>query len=437
MSVLSQLIAAAPRYTQLLRSQYQSPADLAGYLKKRLDETLRIAATIPFYAQRLVSSHRTHHLEGWPVLKRSEIGALNASVRKLRPETPFAVGRSSGTTGAPAEFLFDPAHQRGRFAARARYLRAHGWSPLMRSAWTIAMPDDVGEGHFVRSRLFPGASFLKNYANFSDYVGWLRRIDPVFICTLPSDLEGLVRVFEREGERLPSLRKILCGSEVLDDALREQTRRVLGVEIAEYYGSTEAFLAWQCPAGSYHINAEHVLLEIVDDNGRSVQAGELGRVLMTTLENHLMPLVRYEIGDSAIAASSPCRCGRTLPTMGRVEGRTISLFHLREGRIVSPWRLLHALGDCQELAQYQLVQKGLDRFHVRYVAEHPLSAEAVASLHAAFRHMLSCDVTISFEPVRQIARTRSGKVLSAICEWPAVFSQSASEVMMNTEGLVR
>jgi phenylacetate-CoA ligase len=417
MSVLTQLLAAAPRYAQLRFSQYQSVAARTAATRARLAETLQAASSIPFYANRVRRDSGAGNLASWPILKRAAIAELNQSVRSVRPETPFASARSSGSTGAPAEFLFDAAHQRGRFAARARYLRAHGWSPWVRSAWTIALPDDVGEGQFVRSRLFPRAEFLKDYANFSDYVAWLCKVDPVYLCTLPSDLEGLVRTFELNRVRLPSLKKVLCGSEVLDDALRERTRRVLGVEVAEYYGSTEAFLAWQCPSGSFHINSEHVLLELVDDAGGPVRSGELGRVLVTTLENHLMPLVRYEIGDCAVASSSPCVCGRTLPTLGRVEGRTISLFYTTDGRLISPWRLIHRLSDCTEINQFQIVQKSLAHYQVRYVAEQPLRAELVTSLCASFRDMLAGDVTTTFDRVAEIARTRSGKTLSSICEW--------------------
>jgi phenylacetate-CoA ligase len=430
MSVLTQLIGAAPRYAQLVRSQYQSGDRMASYVAARLDKTLRIAAAIPFYAQRLPKGGAPTRLEDWPILQRPAVAELNVSARALRPIMPYATGRSSGSTGAPVEFLFDASHQRGRFAARARYLRAHGWSPLVRSAWTIAMPDDVGEGPFVRSRLFPGAQFLKQYGDFTDYAAWLRKLDPVYLCTLPSDLDGLVRVFARDGTQtpLPSLRKILCGSEVLDDALRERTRRVLGVEIAEYYGSTEAFLAWQCPRGIYHINAEHVVLEIVDDDYRSVSAGQLGRVLVTTLENHLMPLVRYEIGDYAVASTGQCECGRTLPTLRRVAGRTISLFHMPDGRLISPWRLIHSLSDREELKQFQIVQKTLDHFQIRYVCAAPLTANQTASIINSFRDMLAPEVTLSFERTAEISRTRSGKVLSAICEWKPPATPARSDI---------
>ena len=163
---------------------------------------------------------------------------------------------------------------------------------------------------------------------------------PEFLYTMPSNLDGLLRVFEQRAIRLDSLRCIFSGGEVLEDSIRERTRHLLGVEIRDNYGSTEGFIAWQCPAGSYHINAEHVTVEIVDESGIPVAPGQMGRILITTLENRLMPLIRYEIGDYAIASNDLCTCGRTLPVLGKVIGRGINLFRLPGGRLKSPWPLV-------------------------------------------------------------------------------------------------
>src|SRR6202021_2920702 len=103
-------------------------------------------------------------------------------------------------------------------------------------------------------------------------------------------------------------------------------------------------------------------LEVVDERGAPSRAGEMGRVLVTTLQNHLMPLVRYEIGDYAIVATEPCICGRTLPALDRVIGRSVNLFRLRGGRLLSPWLLMGAVRDRLELKQYQIVQYAFDRF---------------------------------------------------------------------------
>jgi phenylacetate-CoA ligase len=131
-----------------------------------------------------------------------------------------------------------------------------------------------------------------------------------------------------------------------------------------------------------------------------------------------------------VASSSPCECGRTLPTLGRVEGRTISLFHTADGRLISPWRLIQHLNDCAALAQFQIVQKDLDYYHVRYVADRPLSTKLTASLCDSFCEMLAHNVTVTFERVAEISRTRTGKILSAICEWTPHVRQAQSDIPM-------
>jgi len=190
----------------------------------------------------------------------------------------------------------------------------------------------------------------------------------------------------------------------------------MGVDISDNYGSTEAFVAWQCHVGKYHINAEHVFVEIIDENGEPCGPGDMGRVLVTTLQNHLMPLVRYEIGDYAIAATEPCKCGRTLPALERVIGRTVNLFRLRGGKLLSPWLLMGAVRDRLELKQYQIVQHAMDRFGIKLVVDHPWSPEQERRLHEDFARIIGNEVQVSLERVEYITRTAGRKFMSTISE---------------------
>ena len=86
------------------------------------------------------------------------------------------------------------------------------------------------------------------------------------------------------------------------------------------YSSQEVgYIALQCPENeSYHIQAENVLVEILDDDGLPCEPGEVGRVVVTALHNLATPLLRYDIGDYA-EVGSPCSCGRRVyPCFGDV-----------------------------------------------------------------------------------------------------------------------
>ncbi len=412
------LLTAIPRYLQLSRSQWWSPEHLDAYQKEQLDRTLRVASSIPFYADRFGGRYRAEALGSLPVLRRTEIAELNRSVRGLYPEQKdFAFVNSSGTTGYRIHVLIDGSHQRGRFAARARYLVANGWHPLLRSAWILGLrPGSTPDWKLTQSRLLVGTSFFSHIDDFETQVARLRKTDPHFVYTLPSNLEALLSIFAKQNSRLPSLRKVFTGGEVLEASVREQTRRVLGVEIADNYGSSEMFFAWQCLSGSYHLNAEHVLVEIVDEEGKPVAPGEMGKVLATTLENRLMPLIRYEVDDYAIAAGGLCPCGRTLPLIGDIIGRGVNLFHLPDGQLLSPWKLKEAFKQMPEVRQLQIVQRALDEYLIRFASDSEFGSEVESYIRRGFLAMVGATASLSFERVDKIARAPSGKFMAALCE---------------------
>lgn len=413
------MLGAAASLARLRRSQYWPAERLERDRHDRLAATLRAAAVIPFYAERLGAEPAPSDFSRLPILGRAEVAELARSVRSLHPPAArFVSDRSSGSTGMPVEFLFDESHQRGRLAARARYLLENGWNPLWRFAWIVniwpgaATPD----GRLAANPLLWRASFLSQTSELTEQLDWLARLDPVFLYAYPSNLDGIAELAERRGWRPRSLRRIFSGSEVLDDSIRERVERVFGAGIADNYGSTEAFLAWQCPRGRYHVNAEHVIVEVVDDDGRPAPVGQMGRVLVTTLENRLMPLVRYAIGDYAVAEEGGCACGRTLPVLGRIIGRGINLFRAADGRSMSPWELVGPLKRTAAMRQFQLVQRAVDHFTVRFVADSDLGDAALASIRAELARLMKSDLRVDFERQASISRAPSGKYMTALCE---------------------
>jgi len=427
MSAALKLLDTAIRYRDLLKSQYWEPERLQRYVSQRLDSMLASAARIPFYNSRLGGMPHSGDFAHLPILRRPDIPELSASVRGLYPpDTTFISDASSGSTGWPCAYLFDRRHQRGRFGARARYLRAHGWSPLKRTAWIVATtrdksPDEV----FVRTRLLPFANFKSTTTSVEEQTQWAVRIDPLYLHAYPSILEGILELLERKGWALPSLRKVFTSSESLDDDLRTRVKRQLGVDIADCYGATEACLAWECERGRNHINAEHVLIEVVDAANRPVAPGAMGRVLITTLENHLMPLVRYEIGDYALAAAGKCECGRRLPLIGKVAGRGMNLLRTPGGTLLSPFALTIKLKTVAGYKQFQIVQKSIERYVLRYVADRELPSSDQERIQQMFCEAVGGHVQVGFERVSEIARAPSGKSMVAISELAANETQQS------------
>ncbi|MGA9722283.1 MAG: AMP-binding protein [Candidatus Binatus sp.] len=412
------MLPVVPKYLGLLRSQYWRRDRLEDLARRRLQKIIAASLTIPFYKKSFGGAHPGDNLRDFPTLKRQDIPLLNQSTREVhRGQTEFFSDNSSGSTGMPVEFLFDPGHQSGRYAARIRYLRANGWNPAHRNVWIVAQTSDDDasiDSRLQRSIIRLRSRFLPVFAPFEHQVDLLMEACPEFLYTMPSNLDGLLRVFEKRQTRLAGLKRVFTGAEVLEDSMRTRVTKVLGVPISDNYGSTEGFISWQCPKETYHVNAEHMMVEIVDEQGQPAAPGQMGKVLITTLENRLMPLIRYEIGDYAIASNHVCGCGRSLPVIGKVIGRGINLFRLPGNQLVSPWPLVGPLKGRPQFRQFQIVQETVDRYLVRFVADQEPGGDTREEVRSEFSAILGHEISLAFERIASIPRTAGGKFMTAL-----------------------
>jgi phenylacetate-CoA ligase len=240
---------------------------------------------------------------------------------------------------------------------------------------------------------------------------YLRRLNPDYLLTDPSNLRLLLGHCRDEAITLPALRSVWTVSEVVDPALRALCQRVFGVRTVENYSSMEVgYIALQCPDHTHlHVQSELVLVEVLDANGHACAPGETGRVVVTPLHNFAMPLLRYELGDEA-EAGEPCQCGRGLPVLTRVVGRTIDHVTLPSG-LKRPAVINHTkLSEFTAIREFQIVQRAVDLIEARFVVSRPLTdaekLELIAVLQAEFHEGFR--VELSFPD--SIARTAAGKM---------------------------
>jgi phenylacetate-coenzyme A ligase PaaK-like adenylate-forming protein len=160
---------------------------------------------------------------------------------------------------------------------------------------------------------------------------WLKRMRPNYLLTYPANLDALLRRLGA-AHGLGISQVIGVGGSVTQ-ATRELCREVLGCGIAANYSSQEiGLVALQCPhCAQYHVQSEHVVVEVLDEAGEPCPPGSAGRLVITDLHNYLMPLIRYEIGDYAVAGG-PCAGGIGLPALQEVLGRRRNMLVHADGR---------------------------------------------------------------------------------------------------------
>lgn len=386
-------------------------------------------ANCPFYARRLdclVAPDGSIDLRRWnevPILGRSEVTQSSEQMRAANLDEaslgPVSQHKTSGSDGEAIMFGVNGLAKVAYNAALTRLARWHGADPARPMAqlriyrmdpvphypegqtsrgWSQAAPDAVQYGLDMR-------------ATVDQQIEWLSRHPAPYLMTLPSNAMALAYAMADAATPL-TFEKIFSISETVIPGARELVAEKLGARLIGIYSTEEVgYVATECPATPhYHVCSEMTLVEIVDQDGRAVPAGETGRVLVTSLYNYATPFIRYDVGDVAIADDRPCSCGRTLPVLAQVLGRTRNAFVFRDGKRAWPrvWNAnaMRAFVPCRE---FQVVQVDHERIEFRYVPDGEPSIDA-EGLRAYAKQHLHPSVEAVAVRVDSIPRGPGGKL---------------------------
>ncbi len=402
------------------------------------------ARHVPFYRERLAEADyrpgKPLSPETWqrlPILTRAEAQAAGAALAAERMPPGHggtSVVRTSGSTGMPVVITKTAVASLFWNGFVLRDHRWHGHDLSRRLAAIRAMEDGVGQyPGGLRTRSWSrttalvqptGPAFgLAITATTAQQLDWLHRVRPDYLLSYPSALAGLADFAGRTGAALPPLLGLQSFGETCTDDARATCRAAWGLRIADCYTTQEVgYIALECPdhEGSYHIQSEGVLVEVLDDAGQPCAPGQTGRLVATPLHNFAMPLIRYEVGDLA-EVGAPCACGRGLPVLSRVGGRVRHVLRLAGGDTLWPRMRAGTYREVAPIRQFQLAQLALDRLEVRLVVERPLTADEEDQLRQRIRQRLGGRAfQIGFSYRDEIPRSSGGKYEDVRCEIPEV-----------------
>jgi phenylacetate-CoA ligase len=355
-------------YRFLQRSQWLSREELERVQLAALNRLLAAAREIPFHRTRLEEAaigpdgvRSIEELAALPPLERADLQRLG--VTGLRRRGGLVIHRrTSGSTGEPVETVWplemmawvDAADRRSLewlgigLGDRRLYVRtpSAGWPVirLFRSALT--------NGSWVTSRRLGEPHYRETVC------AAVERRPPALVIGNAKSTATLAHALE--GRRVEA-KVVVTSAGRLDEHYRAVVERVFRCPVFERYGTIElGLLSHPCPEiGAQHVPAEGVLVEIVRADGTPADPGEVGEVLVTTLRNRTMPLIRYRLGDLAAIAEGECACGRGLPVLDRLVGRTNELLATADGRILLPGVVVDTLmaiaGD--SLLEFKVAQQ--------------------------------------------------------------------------------
>ena len=416
---------------QIERSQWDRPEAIRQAQFRQLRELVPYAVRhVPHYGRTLIRYASADGItpESWttvPILARAiaqQAGSGLVSTAIPREHGNVHAMKTSGSTGMAVEFKGTDLTQ---FFWRVFALREHVWhrrdfNQSLMAIRFIGDKEGVVEGAYV-----PGwgaatdqvmqtgpAAVYSILRDVSDLASRLLADKPGYLLTHPSVLAALIDHCEQRGLRPRGLLGVRSIGESLPEQLRESCQRAWGVSLVDAYTCQAAgYLATQCPEHAhYHVQAENVLLEVVDAQGRACPPGTPGRVLITSLNNFATPLIRYELGDYA-ELGEPCSCGRGLPVLRRIVGRYRNLLTLPTGEQRWPRMGYQGLRRAVPgVQQIQIVQQRLDELEVRVVAAQALTAVELEQLTAYIHTNLGHPFKLSFEQVTELRSAVNGKV---------------------------
>jgi phenylacetate-CoA ligase len=277
----------------------------------------------------------------------------------------------------------------------------------MRAQGLHGIKDDLYQRAFNRLVL---NSFVLTEKTLPDYVRRLNAFAPKIVVGYVAPLALMARWAQNEGVKLHRPQAVITGAEALSGVEREQIEAAFGAPVFETYGCREVMLlGCECEQRKgMHITADHLLLETVDALGRPV-IGETGEVCITDLHNRAMPMFRYINGDLALRSDRVCACGRGLPLLEKVDGRTLDVIRTVDGTLVTGEFFIYAMLPFPYIRRFQVVQHELASVEVRLVNDTPLTESQRAALTESFRVGLGPNCAITLNQVDEIPLTASGK----------------------------
>jgi phenylacetate-CoA ligase len=373
---------------------------------------------IPFYRSLGINTDSIHcaeDLERFPILTKQHIQhEPRAFVWPHFKRYHLFVSRSSGTTCEPTLTYFDRnAWLFSKYALKAFRVFAVA-NPIFKRLLIVSeQSPEALERENKASILGNGFLFKQRYISIfddvSEHVPVIHAYKPELFYGFPSHLLDLISVLEDENLPFPIIPVIFTSSEVLTAASRVRIRRKFQARVYDIYGSSEfKEIAWQCSEGRYHINFQNVFLQTT--RHRSLGAEGQKGLLVSGLTNYAMPLLRFDIGDSANVKSGHCLCGRQSPYLENIHGRETDLISLPDGKRISPYRLTTHIETYSSIRKYQLVHKSPSELVVDFVESSGVNASAdLSPLAADLEKLLEKSMTVTLNKVTQIARSKSGK----------------------------
>ncbi|MBL8335354.1 MAG: phenylacetate--CoA ligase family protein [Rhodoferax sp.] len=352
-----------------------------------------------------------------PFLTKPLIRAHTDALRHPQAEG-LARFNTGGSSGEPLVFFIGRRRVSHDVAAKWRATRWWGVDIGDPEIVVWGSPIELGKQDHIkhwrdkllRTQLLP--AFEMSEAKVDGFIETIRAVRPRMLFGYPSALTHIARHARRRGVAMNDLgiRVAFVTSERLYDDQRATISEVFGCPVANGYGGRDAgFIAHECPAGNMHLTADDIVVETVDAQGQVQPPGTAGEIVVTHLSTHDFPFIRYRTGDIGVLGSTVCSCGRGLPLLQDIQGRSTDFVVAADGTVMHGLSLIYILRDLPGIQAFKVVQESRALTRVLLVAGAGFAPSSVATIVDGFKRRLGAEVAVEVQLVDDIPAEKSGK----------------------------
>jgi len=394
------------RHVQELQHWINHPGEIESVHIESLSNLLH-------HATRHTPYYRTYQgvkdLTEFPVLTKSILREQGARMLSDEHQKRISVF-TSGSYGTPMVFHLSPEKKARRLAEAMVYNQLAGYRVGCRYALVNGEMERKKRA-FMR---FINNEVRINQTHFSDSeLEWacnrLAKGDIPFVIGWPSVITPIAQYAEYKGMVFSSIRGVISMGEMLLEANRAQIQRVFPCPLLNRYAAVElGVVAHEMPhEKGMIINRASYRVEILKrDRDEPAFAGDVGRIVITDLFSHGMPLIRYDIGDLAVSTRNSTTGAVVLD---RIEGRTLETVFHTDGTVIAPLSLFSAIpkSEKKKMRQFQIVQTSPTDVEVNVdSSDQSLNSKAIVQ---SIQALMGSDTRVRINRVKAIFSLPSGK----------------------------
>jgi len=326
---------------------------------------------------------------------------------------------TGGSTGEPLHFEYTPESYDWRVACSKRGYywaecedgkrTAYIWGVAIGKTSELKRVKESLHHAFLRQRHYNCFGFTEH--KMAEVLRDMNRFMPECIVGYTNPLYEFAKYVEKAGTLKSKPKTIISAAEKLHEFQREKISTVFGCPVFNTYGSREFMLiASECEARKgLHVNVENLFIEIIKENGTPAKPGEMGDIVITDLHNYGMPFIRYKIGDMGVASDRVCPCGKGLPMVEDIVGRTLDMIRTPDGKCIPGEFFPHLMKEFKKIDKFQVIQDKLDHLVIKMVQKDKMTDAECKRLSNEIEKVTGKTIKIDIAFTDEIPLTGTGK----------------------------